>query len=132
PPTPAGPTPPPSPRITHVAGTKGVSRAHPPRIYLDGAGRKEAWGSIKPYRKQYEHPLWTRLRKLASKSGHGGMDYVMSWRLMQCVREGLVPDMDVYDAASWSAPSPLSEQSVESGGPPGGVPAFPPRPRQEP
>ena len=40
----------------------------------------------------------------------------MSWRLMQCVREGLVPDMDVYDAAAWSAPAPLSEQSVKAGG----------------
>ena len=40
----------------------------------------------------------------------------MSWRLVQCVREGLVPDMDVYDAASWSAPAPLSEQSVREGG----------------
>jgi hypothetical protein len=40
----------------------------------------------------------------------------MSWRLMQCVREGLVPDMDVYDAAAWSAPAPLSEQSVKGGG----------------
>jgi hypothetical protein len=35
---------------------------------------------------------------------------------MQCVREGLVPDMDVYDAAAWSAPAPLSEQSVRTGG----------------
>jgi len=40
----------------------------------------------------------------------------MSWRLMQCVHEGLVPDMDVYDAAAWSAPAPLSEQSVKAGG----------------
>jgi hypothetical protein len=108
-------TPRPYTRINHIAGTKGAFRDYPARIYLDGS-KKEIWGSLKPYRKQYEHPLWTRLRKLASKSGHGGMDYVMNWRLMQCVREGLVPEMDVYDAAAWSAPAPLSEESVKANG----------------
>jgi predicted dehydrogenase len=102
-------------RINHVQGTKGAFRDYPAGIFLDGQ-KGEDWGSLKPYRPRFEHPLWTRLRKLASNSGHGGMDYVMSWRLMQCVREGLAPDMDVYDAATWSAPGPLSEQSVKAGG----------------
>ena len=39
----------------------------------------------------------------AKVGGHGGMDYIMLYRLLQCVRDGLAPDMDVYDAASWSA-----------------------------
>ena len=43
------------------------------------------------------------------------MDYVMAFRLVQCLREGLVPDFDVYDAAAWSAPGPLSEMSVAKG-----------------
>ena len=107
-------TPRPYTRINHVAGTKGVFRDYPPRLFLDGQ-KEGRWGSLKPYKDQHEHPLWKRLRKLAKKSGHGGMDYVMSWRLVQCVREGLVPDMDVYDAATWSAPAPLSEQSVKGG-----------------
>jgi predicted dehydrogenase len=114
-------TPRPYTRINHVSGTKGAFRDYPPRLFLDGQGKDE-WRSVKSYKKRFEHPLWTRLRKLASKGGHGGMDYVMSWRLMQCVREGLVPDMDVYDAATWSAPAPLSEQSVKGGS---GAVAFP-------
>jgi predicted dehydrogenase len=114
-------TPRPYTRINHIAGTKGAFRDYPPRIFLDGSG-KEEWGSLKPYKQRFEHPLWTRLRKVASKSGHGGMDYVMSWRLMQCVREGLVPDMDVYDAAAWSVPAPLSEDSIKAGS---GAVAFP-------
>jgi hypothetical protein len=114
-------TPRPYTRINHIAGTNGVFRDYPARIFLDGSG-KEQWGSLKPHKKRFEHPLWARLRKVASKSGHGGMDYVMSWRLMQCVREGLVPDMDVYDAASWSAPAPLSEDSIKAGS---GAVAFP-------
>ena len=39
--------------------------------------------------------------------GHGGMDYIMLYRLLQCMLEGLAPDMDVYDAAAWSAPGPV-------------------------
>ena len=108
-------TPRPYSRINHVQGTKGAFRDYPAGIFLDGQ-KGEEWGSLKSYRQRFDHPLWTRLRKVASKSGHGGMDYVMSWRLMQCVREGLAPDMDVYDAATWSAPGPLSEQSVKGGG----------------
>ena len=114
-------TPRPYTRINHIAGTKGAFRDYPPRLYLDGE-KKEAWGPLKPHKERFEHPLWTRLRKLASKGGHGGMDYVMAWRLVQCLRDGLVPDMDVYDAATWSAPAPLSEQSVKTGS--GAVP-FP-------
>lgn len=109
-------TPRPYTRINHIAGTKGVFRDYPPRLFLDGQKRHDRWGSLKDQKKRFEHPLWTRLKKQASKGGHGGMDYVMSWRLMQCVREGLAPDMDVYDAATWSAPAPLSEQSVKAGG----------------
>ena len=40
----------------------------------------------------------------------------MAWRLVQCMREGLAPDMDVYDAAAWSAPGQLSERSVANRG----------------
>jgi hypothetical protein len=52
------------------------------------------------------------------------MDFVMLWRLVQCLREGLPLDQDVYDAAAWSAVAPLSEQSVARGGAPIDVPDF--------
>ena len=44
--------------------------------------------------------------------GHGGMDFLMDWRLIDCLRNGIPLDIDVYDAAAWSAIAPLSEQSV--------------------
>ena len=44
--------------------------------------------------------------------GHGGMDFLMDWRTIDCLRNGLPVDMDVYDAAAWSAIAPLSEWSV--------------------
>eukprot|EP01051_Picozoa_sp_SAG22_P011738 SAG22_NODE_1157_length_5331_cov_1.886086_2_plen_202_part_00 len=42
----------------------------------------------------------------------GGMDYILNFRLIECFRLGIPPDMNVYDAAAWSAPGPLSEISV--------------------
>lgn len=44
--------------------------------------------------------------------GHGGMDFLMDWRTVDCLRNGLPLDQDVYDAALWSAIGPLSEWSV--------------------
>jgi len=102
-------------RINTIAGTKGVFADYPPRIYFDGQAGGEQWGSIDPY-KEYQHPLWKEEGAIAQKiGGHGGMDYIMLYRLLECMRKGLVPDMDVYDAASWSAPAPLSCSSVEQG-----------------
>ena len=49
---------------------------------------------------------------------------MMNYRLMQCMQRGLPPDIDVYDAAAWSAPGPLSEQSVAQGSLPVRVPDF--------
>jgi hypothetical protein len=52
------------------------------------------------------------------------MDYIILYRLLQCVREGLPPYMDVYDAAAWVSVGPLSEQSVKQGSAPIQFPAF--------
>ena len=111
-------------RINLIAGTKGIFRDYPPRIFVDGA-EKHAWGSIDPYKAKYEHPLWTRQGEIARKlGGHGGMDFLQAYRLIQCMQQGTVPDMDVYDAAAWSAPAPLSEMSVAKGSAPVEFPDF--------
>jgi hypothetical protein len=111
-------------RINAIAGTKGVFVDYPPRIYFDGQAGDEAWSSLDSW-KQYQHPLWAQEGEIAKKiGGHGGMDYIMLYRLLQCMREGLVPDMDVYDAAAWSAPGPLSTASVANGSAPVKFPDF--------
>lgn len=111
-------------RVNTIAGTKGIFADYPPRIYFDGA-KEEEWGSIDPYTATYQHPLWKEEGELAKKmGGHGGMDFLMLYRLLQCMKEGLPPDMDVYDAAAWSAPGPLSKQSVEQGSAPVKFPEF--------
>lgn len=111
-------------RINSVQGTKGLFEDYPPRIYIEGDGEEDRWTTIDTYKPKYEHALWRELGEKARSGGHGGMDYVMAYRLVQCMREGLAPDIDVYDAAAWSAPGPLSEQSVAKGSSPMKFPDF--------
>ncbi len=117
-------TPHPYDRVNSIAGTNGIFEDYPARIYLDGQNKDEEWGSIDLY-KEFEHPLWKREGDLAKKvGGHGGMDFLMLYRLLACLREGIAPDMDVYDAAAWSAVSPLSVSSVAKGSAPMEFPDF--------
>jgi Oxidoreductase family, NAD-binding Rossmann fold len=117
-------------RLNSIQGTKGLFADYPARIFLDGpkqadGSMKEDWGSIDAFREKYEHPLWKKTGELARKmGGHGGMDYVMNYRLMDCLKKGFVPDITVYDAAAWSAPTPLSEASVAQNGVPQKFPDF--------
>jgi predicted dehydrogenase len=122
-------TPRPADRINLIAGTKGTFRDYPARIFLDDDGSADGrqhgdWQSLDALRAEFEHPLWTQLAERAVDGGHEGIDFVMNFRLVECLREGLVPDIDVYDAAAWSAAGPLSEQSVEQGSAPVEFPDF--------
>ena len=111
-------------RINLIAGTKGIFRDYPPRVYIDGAP-KEEFTSLDPYKAQYEPALWKKIGEMAKElGGHGGMDFVMAYRLIECMKQGLAPDIDVYDAAAWSAPGPLSEASVAQGSAPQRFPDF--------
>ena len=117
-------TPEPYDRVNLIAGTKGIFRDYPPRIFVDGNAKHE-FGPIDPYKAKYEHPFWTRMGQIARKlGGHGGMDFIQAYRLIQCIQEGIVPDMDAYDAAAWCAPAPLSEMSVAKGSAPIPFPDF--------
>lgn len=111
-------------RLNKVTGTKGLFEDYPPRIYIDGAKGGEKWYPIDDWKAKFEHPLWTKLGERARSGGHGGMDFVMAYRLVECLHEGLAPDYDVYDAAAWSAPFPLSEMSVAKGSAPMKFPDF--------
>ena len=118
-------TPRPYDRINLIQGTKGIFRAYPPRIFIDGQEGGHNWATLDKYKTQFESELWKKEGETARKlGGHGGMDYLMCYRLVQCMREGLEPDINVYDAAAWSVPGPLSERSVASGSMPVKVPDF--------
>jgi predicted dehydrogenase len=102
-------------RLNLVAGTKGAYHDYPSGVFVDGT-EGHGWKPIDEVKTQYEHAFWREYGELARKlGGHGGMDFIMNYRLVQCFRQGLPPDIDVYDAAAWSAPTPLSELSVAWG-----------------
>ncbi|MGH9934695.1 MAG: Gfo/Idh/MocA family protein [Blastocatellia bacterium] len=118
-------TPRPYDRINLIQGSKGIFRDYPARIYIEGQEGGERFANLDKYKTQYEHPLWKTAGEMArQKGGHGGMDFIMVYRLAQCMREGLAPDIDVYDAAAWSAPIALSETSVAQGSAPVKFPDF--------
>lgn len=75
--------------------------------------------------KEYEHPIITEVGALAKEvGGHGGMDYIMDYRLVYCLLNGLPLDQDVYDAAEWSSLGELSRISIENNSAPVEVPDF--------
>lgn len=117
-------TPHPYDRINLIQGTKGVFRDYPPRVMIEGQPEKHRYTTLEKYKEKYTHWLWKKLGSVAENAGHGGMDYLMMWRLVQCFREGLPYDMDVYDGAAWSAPFPLSTESVAKGSMPVKIPDF--------
>ncbi|MDI6409757.1 Gfo/Idh/MocA family oxidoreductase [Streptomyces albus] len=108
-------------RLNILGGTKGVFEDYPPRIYLEPDMSGDRWGDFGKY-KEHDHWLWKEHAN--PPGGHGGMDYIMLFRLIQCMRLGLVPDFDVYDAATWTAPVPLSHASIKAHGRPQEFPDF--------
>ena len=106
-------TPRPYTRHNLIQGTNGVYAGYPERFALESEGSFHEWEhDTASLQERYGHPLWNKLADEASASiGHGGMDYVMLWRIVFCLRNGVPLDQNVYDAAAWSAVIPLSEAS---------------------
>ncbi|HJY13093.1 MAG TPA: hypothetical protein VJ304_09925, partial [Flavobacterium sp.] len=74
---------------------------------------------------KYKHPIVKNIEEQAKKvGGHGGMDFVMDYRLIHCLQKGLPLDMDVYDLAEWSCLGPLTEISLDKGSAPVEIPDF--------
>lgn len=109
-------------RINKVVGTKAVHDGYPSRLYIDDE-ELAFWGhkwlpqeEYDSYRQKYMHPMIKKLKAISEnfKQGHGGMDFVMIYRLVRCLNLGLPLDINVYDSVLWSAVTPLSELSVAS------------------
>ena len=74
---------------------------------------------------QYKHPIARDIEEMAKKvGGHGGMDFIMDYRLIYCLNNGLPLDQDVYDAAEWSCLGELTRVSIENGNIPVTMPDF--------
>lgn len=104
-------------RLNLIQGTKGSFASFPSRLVIEGETKStHEWTekeALEALFKKYEHPLWNKMGDLAkANGGHGGMDFIMLWRVITCLRQGEPLDQDVYDGASWSVLSPLTEWSV--------------------
>lgn len=111
-------------RVDRVQGTKGIIEGYPDRVYIEDKSPPHRWEEYDSYMEQYRHPLWIEVGELAKGAGHGGMDFLEDYRLIEALLKGREPDMDVYDAAAWSAVSELSELSVARRGRPMEFPDF--------
>lgn len=125
-------TPRPYNRMYQLVGTKGYAAKYPVEQLTLGQDVLDALGvdySItdahaslpadviqQMYAKVQIPILNDELRAKAKEvGGHGGMDWIMDYRLAYCLHYGLPVDMDVYDLASWCCLSELGTISMEHG-----------------
>ncbi|MFV8327538.1 Gfo/Idh/MocA family protein [Flavobacterium sp. ZS1P14] len=128
-------------RMYQLTGTKGFANKYPVEGYaLDS---KDIGSDITPNHEnltahsyvpedvkkalmeKYKHPMVVGIEEKAKKiGGHGGMDFVMDYRLIHCLQNGLPLDMDVYDLAEWSCLAPLTEKSLDNNSAPVEIPDF--------
>ncbi|MDD2436101.1 MAG: Gfo/Idh/MocA family oxidoreductase [Massilibacteroides sp.] len=99
-----------------VQGTEGLWMNDGNHVYVEGQSKPHAWDDSEEWFKKYDHKLWSTLEVQAREAGHGGMDYIMMYDLIDAIRNKKPAPMDCYDAAAWSAISGLSEMSIARGG----------------
>jgi predicted dehydrogenase len=112
-----------------IQGTLGTLKGFPNGMAIEGVTRNfHEWTSTEEFNRiaeQYEHPLFKRVGELAQRmGGHGGMDFLMLFRIVECLRNGEPLDQNVYEGCYWSAVAPLSEKSVAEDGMPQDFPDF--------
>jgi predicted dehydrogenase len=134
-------TPRPYSRMYQLVGTEGYASKYPIEEYclrpeqIDTTGipnhekldahRAMPSDARKAFKEQYKHPILKELEEKAKEvGGHGGMDYIMDYRLVYCLHNGLPLDMDVYDLAEWCCLGELSRISIENNSAPVEVPDF--------
>lgn len=132
-------TPRPYDRLYQVVGTDGYAGKYPVQLYClrENTSNEEGYDALgteilysgdalKELQDKYPNvllnPEFIELAK--SVGGHGGMDFIMDYRLVYCLHNGLPLDMDVYDLAEWCSVSELSRISLENGSMPVEVPDF--------
>lgn len=127
-------------RMYQLTGTEGFANKYPVEGFsfreakkINGVPDHENLSSHrfvpedvkKSIMKEYEHPIVAEIGEMAKKvGGHGGMDFIMDYRLVYCLLNGLPLDQDVYDAAEWSSLGELSRISIANNSAPVEVPDF--------
>ena len=99
-----------------VQGTEGLWMDVNKSIYIQEKSKKaHQWDDAKEWLDKYDHPLWKRWSKESAGAGHGGMDFFVIHAFIESIKRKIPTPLDVYDAATWSAISPLSEKSIDLG-----------------
>ena len=119
-------------RLNLIQGTLGTLAGFPTRVALENGFKDitkdhHSWVQGENLQKiydEYDHPLYKRLNAKTKKSGHGGMDGIMMYRIVECLQKGLPLDQNVYEGCFWSAVTPLSGNSIENDGAPQQFPDF--------
>lgn len=133
-------TPRPYDRMYQLVGTKGFADKYPnsafafePDQIADAAAEYDNLSSHSYVPREvrdslmakYKHPIAREIEEKALEvGGHGGMDFIMDYRLVWCLRNGKPLDMDVYDAAEWSCLGELTAASIANGSKPVKIPDF--------
>jgi len=107
-----------------VQGGKGLWEVDGNRIYIEGKSKPHKWDNADEWLRKYDHPLWKKYGEKAMGAGHGGMDFFVINAFVKSAKQNIAPPLDVYDAAAWSAITPLSELSIENNGDPQDFPDF--------
>ncbi len=107
-----------------VQGANGIWEVDGNRIYIEGESPPHQWEEASGWLQEYDHPLWKKFGEFASGSGHGGMDFFVLHAFVESAKRNIPPPLDVYDAAAWSALTPLSGKSISEGGTPQQFPDF--------
>ncbi|UII78703.1 Gfo/Idh/MocA family protein [Flagellimonas sp. CMM7] len=107
-----------------VQGANGLWEVDGNRIYVEGKSEPHKWDEATSWLEKYDHPLWKKYGEYAEGSGHGGMDFFVMNAFVESAKQNIAPPMDAYDAAAWSAVTPLSEVSIENNGEPQNFPDF--------
>ncbi|MDR0506297.1 MAG: Gfo/Idh/MocA family oxidoreductase [Dysgonamonadaceae bacterium] len=128
-------------RMYQLTGTKGFANKYPSEGYALDAGEIDSEVAAnhekltahsfmpqdvkKALMEKYKHPIVKEIEETAKTvGGHGGMDYIMDYRLIYCLQKGLPLDMDVYDLAEWCCLIPLTELSLDNNSAPVKIPDF--------
>ncbi|MBO6495906.1 MAG: Gfo/Idh/MocA family oxidoreductase [Roseivirga sp.] len=120
-------------RLNLIQGTTGCLAGFPTRVALEGGvegftDNHHSWAqgqeALAALYERYDHPLYKKLNESTKNSGHGGMDGIMRYRIVESLRTGTPLDQNLYEGCFWSAVGPLSEKSVAEGGMPQAFPDF--------
>ena len=119
-------------RLNLVQGTLGTLAGFPTRVAREGGVEgitkdHHRWvqgEQMQMLYEKYDHPLYKRLNTSTKNSGHGGMDGIMMYRIVECLQKGQPLDQNVYEGALWSAVGPLSAISIAQEGMPQKFPDF--------